>query len=264
LREAVLFAGTHRGFAPPRPAEILTPEPGQGLVQVEPEVSWNHELGFRARVPLDRLAAPAVVSDPEAASVGFEATLFRIRFDNQIIDGSLAGFGQRFVNAGETLHQGIETMVELNAGRHAGVRPTASVGWTWLPRAEFTSGEVSAVDHATPVRGRRLPYAPEHMVDFSIGAGSDVGFSATLRGSYIGEQFSDDLNTREPSATGMQGLLPAYTVFGATMQQQVPRASATLFATAENLRNSIYITERIYGIMVGMPRRFSAGVEWSF
>jgi Fe(3+) dicitrate transport protein len=260
--DVVLFAGTHRGFAPPRPAEILTPEPGQGLEQVEPEVSWNHEVGVRASLPIDRRRTRDVAT--QRAALAIEATLFRTRFENQIIDGTLAGSGRRFVNAGETIQQGLEVMAELGGLEAGGMRPSVSLGWTWLPTAEFASGEVSAIDGATPVRGRRIPYAPAHMLDASIGMEAGFGLAATLRASHIGEQFSDDLNTREPSASGMQGVLPAYTVLGATVRQALPRAGATFFATAENLRNTVYITERIHGIMVGMPRRFTAGVEWAF
>src|SRR5690606_5871562 len=76
------FAGVHRGFAPPRPADVYRPEPGQPIRVVDPETSRNWELGAR------------VVPSP---GVSAEATFFRMEFDNQIIEAP-AGAGQRFTN----------------------------------------------------------------------------------------------------------------------------------------------------------------------
>lgn len=247
---AMLFAGVHRGFAPPRPADVLSPDPGQSLVRVDPEVSWNTEAGVRAR-PLP--------------SVDIEATVFRIDFENQVVEGGRVGAGQRFVNAGTTVHQGLELFTRLDASATGrGVWPLALLGYTWVQRAEYTSDQTSTVDGHTPVRGRRLPFAPRHLLHASAGLGTRRGLQLALRMSHVGAQFADDLNTRAPTADGQRGQLPAHTVFGATANQRLAGSGATLFVTADNLRNSVYITERLEGIMVGPPRRFALGVEWTF
>lgn len=244
-----LFLGAHRGFAPPRPGDVLSPQPGQSIVQVDPELSWNYEAGVRTRL------LPAI---------GVEATLFRIDFENQIVEGGRIGAGQRFVNAGTTVHQGIELFGRLdNAGTRA-VWPLASLGYTLVQRAAYTSDQTSVVDGVTPVRGRRLPFAPRHLLHGSAGIATRGGSEITLRASHVSEQFADDLNTRAPTDDGQRGVLPAHTVFGMTANQRIARSGATLFLTADNLRNSVYITERLEGIMVGPPRRFTLGMEWLF
>jgi Fe(3+) dicitrate transport protein len=245
---ATLFAGTHRGFAPPRPADVLSPQPGQSLVQVEPEVSWNHEVGIRARAP---------------GGIAVEATAFRTDFRNQVVEGSRAGTGQRFVNAGTTLHQGIELYAGLEA-RARRFQPVAELAWTFVSDARYTSDQLSSVDEATPIRGRRLPFAPRHLLHAMAGVATGAGTHLSLRASRIGEQFADDLNTREASPDGQRGLLPACTTLSATANQLLASGRATIFATADNLRDAVCITERVEGIMVGSPRRFSAGLEWSF
>lgn len=247
---ATIFAGVHRGFAPPRPADVLSPQPGQSLVQVEPELSWNHEFGVRARLPL------AVIA---------EATLFRTDFANQVIEGARTGSGHRFVNAGTTLHQGLELHLALAPPRTGGrtLRPVAEVSWTYLPDARYTSHETSSVDGTTSIRGNRLPFAPRHMVHAAAGAALP-GFSIVLRGSRVAEQYADDLNTRTPSPDGQQGLLPACTLLGATANRMVANGRATVFATADNIGNRVCITERVEGIIVGSPRRLAVGLEWVF
>jgi Fe(3+) dicitrate transport protein len=243
------FAGAHRGFAPPRPADVLAPEPGQSIVQVRPEVSWNFELGTRTR------ALP---------HVALEATLFRIDFANQIVEGYLAGAGQRFVNAGATLHQGIEIGAQLDVPTARGLQPMLRLDATYLPVARFTSGELSAIDGETPILGNRLPYAPRWLLSGEVGIATRGGFALAIHGEFVAEQFSDDLNTRAPTANGQRGVLPPHTVLGATLNQPLERIGATLFAAVRNLGNAVYITARQEGIIIGMPRRAMLGVEWRF
>ncbi len=109
-----VFAGVHRGFSPPGVADIITPL--GGTVDLDPEYSWNYELGVRSDVR-DGLYA--------------EATLFRLDFENQIVPASVAGgIGATLTSAGQTLQQGLE--VAGNAREHrlrrlAGGRVRAAV-----------------------------------------------------------------------------------------------------------------------------------------
>jgi Fe(3+) dicitrate transport protein len=45
---ATIFAGLHRGFAPPRTEDIINNTTG-GSIDLNPELSWNYEAGFRSR-----------------------------------------------------------------------------------------------------------------------------------------------------------------------------------------------------------------------
>ena len=48
-----LFAGAHRGFAPPRTEDVISNT--GGVIDLDPELSWNYEAGFRSWVePLGR------------------------------------------------------------------------------------------------------------------------------------------------------------------------------------------------------------------
>ncbi|MCC7055633.1 MAG: TonB-dependent receptor [Gemmatimonadaceae bacterium] len=248
-----IMAGLHRGFAPPRPADILNPVPGQGIVQVDAEVSWTSEFGARWR-PTD--------------AVRFDATAFRLDYDNQIITGSLVGSAQRFVNGGRTLHQGLEvgTSVLLDrlwSRRRGAGTVTADVAWTWLPTARFTDDRTSTIDATQTVLGRRLPFAPRHVVNLGIGVESGSGASVRINGDVVASQFADDLNTVLPSAQGRRGRLPGYAVFNASARvplRPIGRG-AVASVSVKNIANRVYITDRQEGIMTGMPRLVSAGLE---
>lgn len=247
-RGLTVFGGVHRGFAPPRPADILEPRLGEGLVRVEPEVSWNQELGTRGRW---------------GRGVEFEATLFRIDFGNQIVPGNAAGEGPLLVNAGRTLHQGAEAWVRVDGA--SGISrsgPFLDVTYTWLPVADFADDRLSVVDGATPIQGKRLPYAPRHLVNVGVGIRTLGGVEVRLQADRVGEQFGDDLNTREGSADGRRGVIPPSTVF--ILGAEGRSGPLRLHVTVRNLTDSMHITDRLNGIMVGMPRTLNVGVDWEW
>ena len=258
-RAATVIAGIHRGFAPPRPADVLNPVSGEGLVQVDAEVSWTSELGVRSTL---------------TDGVTVDLTAFRIDFDNQVVSGALIGSGQRFVNAGRTLHQGLEagasvSMSRLFGGRVASRRGDASVdaALTWLPTARFASDRNSTVDSRQSVLGRRVPFAPELVLHGGAAWRGAGGTSIRLDADVVSAQFSDDLNSVPPTPDGRRGRIPGYTVLNASARlpfaraagRAAGRAAATL--SVKNLTNRAYITDRQEGIMTGMPRRVFVGLD---
>lgn len=251
-----VLGGVHRGFAPPRPADVLNPVVGEGIVQVDAEVSWSSELGARLMVR-------------DVAQV--EATLYRLDYDNQVISGGLVGLGQRFVNAGRTLHAGAELAASVAIDRlfdsdwwpsRRGAI-TADVALTYAPVARFANDRASTVNAARSVLGNRLPFAPRHVAHAGVGWSSPRGASVRLDGDLITLQFADDLNTVAPSAQGRRGLLPGYMVLNAALRAPVRtgRVSSTVTATVKNIANRVYITDRQEGIMTGMPRLVTLGIE---
>ncbi len=241
-----LFAGVHRGFAPPRPADVYRPEPGQAVVLVDPETSWNWEIGGRLE-PRPGLHA--------------EATFFRMDFGNQIIEGP-AGGGQRFFNGGRTLHQGVELggLVSLGTLRRTVDDLTLNATYTFLPTARFESGDARGDD----VAGNRLPYAARHLASGSATLAHRSGITLSASMEHTGEQFADDENTLLPSDDGQDGLLPSYTVVHASGSYSLPGTRLQLRASIRNVFNDVYITQRNEGIYTGMRRLLRTEIHWSF
>ena len=246
-----LFAGVHRGFAPPRTEDIINNLTG-GTVDLDSELSWNYEVGIRS-LP--------------AKGFQIDATLFRMDYENQIVPASLAGgVGSAFTNGGETLHQGVEVTGRLDTGTifsspHNFYLRTA---FTYLPTAKFTGTRFSNVSGFSnvSVSGNRLPYAPEQLLNVIVGHSHSKGVNTFLEGIYVGRQFGDDLNSVNPTANGQRGAIPSYTVWNATFNYKAEAVRSTFFITVKNLFDRIYIVDRSRGILPSSPRLVQAGIKF--
>lgn len=249
-----LFGGVHRGFSPPGVADIVTA--AGGTLDLDAEKSWNYELGFRAQ-PTDGL--------------GIEGTLFRLDFSNQVIPGSIAaGNPAGAVNAGKSLHQGLEFLATGDtraAGLTEGWALTGRIAWTWLADAKFAANRCELLAGSAAmapcdagevnVRGRRLPYAPEHTITAMLGF--DAGpIRAEAEYVYVASQFGDNLNTVAISANGQRGQIPSYGIWNVALNWDVGDR-LTLFATVKNVANKTYIVDLIRGILPGSPRLVQVG-----
>jgi Fe(3+) dicitrate transport protein len=248
-----LFAGVHRGFAPPRTEDVISNTTGSA-VELDPERSWNSEAGVRSTL---------------RPGLRLDATIFRMDYENQIVPASVAGgLGATLTNGGETLHQGFElsarvdTTALLDSPHNAFLR----VAFTAVPTARFEGTRLSTVPGSTTVSvsGNRLPYAPERMLTASLGYSHPRGLWATVEAVHVSEQFGDDLNTVAPSADGQRGLIPASTIWNATASYEISRLHSTVFVTVKNLADRLYIVDRSRGILPGSPRLVQAGISARF
>jgi Fe(3+) dicitrate transport protein len=248
-----LFAGAHRGFAPPRPADIITNT--GGVLELEPELSWNYEIGMRSM---------------PGAGLRVDATAFRMAYENQIVPASLSGgVGATLTSAGETLHQGFEIAVRSDLGtlRRSAHNPFVRVAYTNVATAEYRGTRFSHVSgfHGISIRGNRLPYAPRHLLNLNVGYVHPKGVDGLLEAVYAGDQFSDDLNTVEPTPNGQRGLIPAYALWNAAVNYR-PAAfrRITTFVAVKNLFDRTEVVDRRRGIQVTMPRQVHVGARLAF
>ena len=244
-RGTTLFGGLHRGFAPPRPADVYRPEPGQRIVVVDPETSRNWEVGARFE-PRPGLSA--------------DATFFRLEFGNQIIEAP-PGVGQRYINGGRTLNQGAEVSLRASLGTIVGWRDdlTLSGSFTHLPVARFERD-----DERVGIVGNRLPYAPRRLASGSAVLAHSSGVTAGLSFEHTGEQYADEANTVAPSADGQAGILAPFTVTSAFAAFSLPGTRAQLRASVRNLFDEVYITQRNEGIHTGMRRLVRMELSWEY
>jgi len=250
--QLVAFAGVHRGFGPPGVADIVTA--AGGSVDLDAELSWNYEIGLRAQ-PND--------------GVSYEATLFRMDFENQIVPASVAGgSGATLTSAGETLQQGLELAGDVSSSAFVEwpVEVFARGTYTWLADAEYVGERYSNVSGFSTVRvtGNRLPYAPEHLFSGTLGVRTGLGLEVGLEAVYTSAAYTDDLNTVAVVANGQRGEIPGYTVWNLTANYALPVCNCTLFATAKNLTDKLYVADMSRGLIPGMPRLVQAGFEVRF
>ena len=247
--QVTLFAGVHRGFAPPRTEDIISN--AGGVIDLDPELSWNYEAGVRSTL---------------RPGVSVDATVFRMDYENQIVPASLAGgVGAALTNGGATLHDGLELRAQIDT---APITASAHdvylrVAYTYLPRAEFSGRRFSNISGfgATSVSGNRLPYTPEQMAVIGVGYAYST-LDMRIEAVRTSDQFTDDLNTLTPTADGQRGLIPGYTVWNAAVNYTVSRS--TLFVTVKNVFDELFIVDRTRGILPGSPRLVQAGVRVGF
>lgn len=264
----LLFGGAHRGFAPPRTEDVI--DNGSGaVVDLDPELSWNYEAGFRGH----------------AGPLNVELTAFRMDFENQIIPASVAGgTGAALTNSGRTLHQGAELGLRLDAGRVLKLEgPYVEAAVTWLPVARFEgerfawigtgsadAGKVYAAQNAAGTRqqvdvsGMRLPYASELNHTVAVGFQRGDGLDVRIERYGVGEQFTDAANSRVRVADGQQGTIDGYAIWNVSASQRVSRTGTRLFLSVRNVTDQLYIADRTRGIVPGAPRAFQLGLRQEF
>ena len=252
VREGVvLFAGAHRGFAPPRVEDVVSATGGS--VELDAESSWNYELGVRAE------ARPGLT---------LEATAFRLDFENQIVPASVAGgIGATLTSAGRTLHQGGELALAFDTQSLVPARYglDARLAYTWLADAEFRGARMSSVPGFAnvSVAGNRLPYAPEHIANLAVGIDLPGRVRLQVDGSYTSSAFADDLGSVAIDPSGQRGRIGSYTVWNATAECAFGDGFS-VFASAKNLTDELYVADMTRGLIPGHPRLLQAGVEYRF
>ncbi len=249
VEQWVFFTGLYAGFAPPRVEDVI--DNSGRVIELEPERSWNWEFGVRARL---------------LSALALEVTAFRLQFRNQIIPATLAGgVLATLTNAGRTLHQGLEFSAELDGNRilpGSALRVLSSA--LWLPVARYEGERYSILEPQRRITGNRLPYAPEYTLSVGVEWKPWQQVRVQLVATSVGAQWGDDLNTVEPTPNGRQGRVAPYTVFDGTLEWELPSWHVGLIVVGKNLLNRVYIVDRSRGILPGMPRRISVGLEWKW
>ncbi len=251
FKNTTIFAGVHRGFAPPRTEDVISNS--GGVVNLDAERSWNYEVGMRTR---------------PTNGITLESTFFRTNYANQIVPASIAGgVGAAFTNGGKTLQQGIELNARIDSSRlfKTSYNLYFQTAYTNLFDAEFVGTRLSSVSGFTSVSvsGNRLPYAPKQLVTSSTGYAYKK-FDGFIESNYIGRQFSDDLNSINPIANGQRGVIPSQIYWNATLNYRCEKLKSTFFVTAKNIFDRTFIVDRSRGILPSSPRLLQAGWKISF
>jgi Fe(3+) dicitrate transport protein len=240
ITNTTVFAGVHKGFAPPRPDRDLAASGANSAVvsRTRPEESTNYEVGVRSAY---------------FKGVTFESTLFRTKFDEIVIEQP-AGI---FVNAGETLQEGLELAGRVDFGTIYDTPHNFYLAGSYTN--VFTADFEKGVD-----RGNRLQYAPRHMASVSVGYQHPVGFDIRLGADHVSEQFSDSANTRLENLAGTQGTIPSYTLFNLTANYRPVGSKVSYFLSGYNLTDREFLASRVDGKVVGRPRQVFAGARFDF
>jgi Fe(3+) dicitrate transport protein len=238
IANTTVFAGVHKGFAPPRPNRDID---DTNISNTKPEESVNWELGFRSNY---------------YKGISVESTLFRTDLNDIVIQEQ----GGIFVNAGESEMSGIEIAGRVDFGK---IYNTAhnfyiSGSYTNLFTAKFTK------DTNQTTSGNRLPYAPRDIASVNFGYEHPVGINARFGIDYVSSQYVDRDNTRVESIDGTEGKIPSYTLLNLSINYQPVNTNFSYFLSGYNLADKEYLMSRVDGKAAGRQRQVFGGVRYAF
>ncbi len=247
-----VFAGVHRGYAPPRIKDAITND-GQAL-NLDAELSWNYELGLRANL---------------ISSLNIELTGFLMDFSNQVIPVSVSsgGSGTGLVNGGETMHLGTEVGIRFDMHQLLRTNYIISLSaYSTYVNSTYSNDRFITVGSETiNVKDNKLPYAPDFTFTGALELAAQFGVGLDISATYVGEQFTDELNTTQASPSGETGKMPSFITMDLTASYLISDINSNIYFSVKNLFDERYIaSRRPQGIKVGLQRFISAGIEITF
>ena len=245
-----IFSGVHRGFAPPEVKDAATNL--GAAVQLGAQDSWNVELGARTNIKQIFTA---------------ELTGFYMDFLNQVVQSSVtAGNSTGLVNGGATRHIGIEAAFMYDIAKHAGwnnYKLAIEAAFTYQYVRYSNDRYVVQGSDTIDLKNNQLPYAPSIMANASVTLQTAFGLGLRFSGNYVGQQFTDELNTVLPTADGRIGLIPGYFTLDGNASYKIPKIRTTVRLSVKNMTDNRYIaSRRPMGIKVGIPLFIMAGFEF--
>lgn len=236
ITKTTVFAGIHQGISPSRADRELDASGARAV----PEESTLFELGMRSNY---------------FKGVVMSGALFHNDIENTIVDN-----GATFDNSGKSEQQGIELATRINFGEIYNWNNNIylSGSYTNLWTAEYTKASDPAND------ANRMQYAPENLVNLDLGYEHVSGVEARIGVQHVSSQFADDENTLVESGNGIEGIIPSYTIWNATVNYYIPNTGVTLFASVENLFDKEYLVSRNEGKLAGRERLFFGGITFNF
>jgi iron complex outermembrane receptor protein len=169
-----IYASVSKGFSHPTVAETLTPE-GQLNPNILPEIGINYEIGFKGNFLKNKIYT--------------EVILYATKIENLLVARRIAEDQYVGINAGESLHQGVEFLINWKFISTEKIQLNSYISGS-INHFEF----VDFIDNNEDFSGNQLPSVPEFQwnvgLDFSIKA---FTFSSSYR--TVGKMFLNVANS---------------------------------------------------------------------
>jgi len=252
ITNTTLFAGVHKGFAPPRPDRDVNEGNGANTAiahRTNAEESTSWELGMRSAY---------------FRGTRLEATLFHTDFDDIVINNGAGAF----INGGRSRMSGVELSGRVDFGEifrsPHNVYLLTSV--TNLFDAQFTRNGLDPDDGI--VKGGRLPYAPRNVASLAVGYQHPRGIEGRISVDHVSRQqpdtFARVLPPVDAQLSGLTGEIPSYSLLNASLRYTLPGSKTSIFVSGHNLTNKEYLVSRVDGMTAGRQRQVFAGVRFAF
>jgi len=174
-RKFSVFGNVSQGFSTPTFEETLLPE-GKPNTDIKPETGWSTEIGFRSQL---------------WGKIQFSANYFRIYVKNLLVARRTGEDAYVGVNAGSSLHPGLETELKWNITRVNRFPSVSIAGNATLANYHFTDFE----DQGHNYSGNSLPGTTKTtgLALINFNPTKKTGLNVWYR--YTGEMAANDANT---------------------------------------------------------------------
>ena len=231
-----LFTAVSKGFSTPTVAETLTPT-GQINTDLQPEIGWNYELGWKAHA-LDN-------------TLYTEISFFSTQINNLLVARRTADDQYIGINAGESSHKGIELLLnyQLLKTEQWEVSTNFSAALNHFRFKDF-------IDDKKDYSGNKLTGVPNAQWNLGLDVVTKSGFSFTTSYLSVGKIPMNDQNSKYTDAYSLVNLKTTYAF------AILKNINATLSAGANNLTNARYaasILPNAVGFGNAQPRAYYPG-----
>lgn len=169
-----LYFSVSKGFSHPTVAETLTPK-GQLNPDILPEIGINYEVGFKGNFLKNKIYT--------------EVSLYATTIKNLLVARRVAEDQFVGINAGESLHQGIEFLINGKLISTEKIQLNSYISGN-LNHFEF----VDFLDNDNDFSGNQLPSVPEFQWNFGLDfTAKSFTFSTSYRS--VGNMFLNDANS---------------------------------------------------------------------
>lgn len=258
LDKVNVFGGIHRGFTPAGRSSTLIIDYSNDKenVVLDPELSWNTELGLRGNTKY----------------LEWEVAGYYLFIKNMVE----LGRGTTVDNLSSILSRGVENSLILKASSWKNWLPDAHITYTFL-NTKIAEGEVqesALVNGPADISGNELPYAPNHTLILALVKHFNFGLDVRADMKYVSKSYADVENIDFTYNRGDTGPIPAYWVYNASIAYTWHKWRFALMG--KNLADQIYIGSRLHssptsptasvssGILPGPRRQVNLSVTYSF
>ncbi|WP_374978959.1 TonB-dependent receptor [Pseudomonas solani] len=186
-------------------------------ISLEPELSWNHEFGWRYAVE----------------DMALSATLFYLTFENRQVSSRDEAGDYVMLNVGDVVNQGLELewsgLLPHNFNYYA--------SYTYTEAEQKDSVRYRGVD--LPTEGKTVAGVPKNMLNLSLGY-DDGLYYGNIVGKYVSRQYGDLTNDES---------IPDYAIADLNLGVHLPVQGTALKSAAVRLSvNNLFDKEYLSGV----------------
>ena len=186
-------------------------------ISLDPELSWNHELGWRYATD----------------SMALSATLFYLQFKNRQVSSRDDAGDYIMLNVGEVENRGVE--LEFSGLLPHNFNYYASYTYTEAEQQD----DLLYRDYVLPTAGKQVAGVPKNMFNLSLGY-DDGRFYGNVIGKYVDNQYGDLTNDES---------IPHYTIVDLNLGYRLPVNKKYMKEAAVRLSvNNLFNREYLNGV----------------